>query len=82
MLEVKMEGMGDEKYIRKGGCCPCKHDNEWCNFCKFEPKYPSKHKHKFFYIKTIVKKRFFGLIKKVIIINRCPCGEYGNEMVK
>lgn len=82
-VEVRMRGMGDEKYIRVS--CPCctgfdKH--VVCNWCKFEPKDKLKHKHNFFYKKTIVKKKFFGLIKKVIVIKRCPCGEYKNEMVK
>ncbi len=74
-LEVTMRGMGNEKYIRSG--CPCCGENKKiiCNWCNFKPKYPLNHKHKFFYSKTIIQKRLFGLIKKRIRVSTCPCGE-------
>ena len=80
MLEVKIKGMGDEKYIR---ICPvCKSDNETCNWCEYKPKYPEKHKHKFFYWKTIIKKKWFGLSKTKIKISKCPCGKMFKEAIK
>ena len=79
-MEVKIEGMGNEKYIR---VCPiCNKDNECCNFCEYRPKYLEKHKHKFFYLKTITQKKWFGLSKTIMKISKCPCGKIKQEAMK
>ena len=79
-MELRVKGMGSEKYIRT--CPVCRREDEFCNFCDCYPKDMSKHKHKFFYLKTIIRKKWFGLIKITIRISKCPCGKIKKEIIK
>ena len=75
-MEVKISEFENEVWIRK--CAFCKTDEEVCNVCKYVPKDMLKHKHKFFYIKILVKtnwwRRLFNKELKTQMYE-CPCGK-------
>ena len=78
----KLQGMGNEEYVRVDGYCPCKSDNETCNFCKFIPKDMLNHIHKFIYIKTLIKSNLFRYLFNCELrtkMYRCACGEIRQE---
>ena len=75
-MKVKIEGMGNEEYIRNTNCCPCKNNNETCNFCEFYPKDMDKHKHKFFLKSNVLITSFWKKLlrreyRKIIYICQC-----------
>lgn len=79
---TKLIGFGDELFER---ICPCcRNDFEVCNFCKFIPIDPRKHKHIFNCEEQILDldmSWFKKLIGKsnIKIIKSCICGEIKHE---
>ena len=75
----KIQGMGDEEYVKS--CAYCR-GNEICNVCRYYPEDISKHKHKFSYIKTLIKSNIFRRIFNMELrtkMYRCPCGKIRQE---
>ena len=84
---MKIKTKNGEKFIRIDGGCPCKNERETCNFCKWKPENPEKHKHIFNCSEYIYngKVRWFGKMfnqKEITIIKSCLCGKEGKTFYR